>query len=325
MDDASLDASLKGLFDAVAGQLERAVWGDTGRLRHLALLLQRAIGRTVRQLREHARRSQFEPLGMEVSFGLPGSPRPALDLGPIIIRGVIDRIDAALVEGCLLLRVMDYKTGQPQFSLAKVAQGVSLQLPLYLAAVLQFARELAIQAGLTGPEVRDVQVRVAAMFLFPVQDPMVVMDDWDEVELAKALAKRWRPSGVVLDDPHVVLMLDEEAADAASQRILPVKLTKAGAVSGQGTVSQEQMAMLGAYATQAARLTAARLQGGDTALRPYRDANRRACEICDYHALCTFDPQLPGNVYRDLPSMPAAQAWAQIRAALAPAAGEEDQ
>jgi len=322
MDDASLDESLRDLFDAVAGQLERAVWGDTGRLRHLVLLLQRAIGRTVRQLSEHARRSQFEPLGMEISFGLPGSPRPALDLGPIIVRGVIDRIDAALVEGCLLLRVMDYKTGRPQFSLAKVAQGISLQLPIYLAAVLQFARELAAQAGLTGPEAADLQVRVAAMFLFPVQDPMVVMDDWDDLELAKALAKRWRPSGLVLNDPAVLLILDEEAADAATQRLLPVRLTKAGAVSGQGAVSEEQMAMLGAFAANAAQLTAARLRAGDTALRPYRDGNRRACEICDFHAVCAFDPQLPGNVYRDLPSMPAAQAWAAIEAALAAAGGE---
>ena len=162
---------------------------------------------------------------------------------------------------------------------------------------------------------------VRALLLFPVQDPMIVLDDCDEAELAKRLAEKWRPSGLVLGEREALLLLDHAAAGDSAQRLFGVRLTKAGEVSGKDAVSREQLDLLARFAVATARSTAERLQGGDTALRPFRDGLDRACKWCDYHAVCAFDPQLPGNRYNDLPKIAAADVWEQNASAVAAAEG----
>jgi ATP-dependent helicase/DNAse subunit B len=84
----------------------------------------------LRFLRHEAQsESEFEPIELELSFGLKDSRLPALRLEPegIEIRGVIDRVDRA--HGRAL--VVDYKSGKNVMGVAKWAEKGKLQAPLY--------------------------------------------------------------------------------------------------------------------------------------------------------------------------------------------------
>ncbi len=310
LDDASLERRLDGLFAGIEETMAGGVWVDSGRLRHLAAVLQRTTRRTIGRLREHARRSAFTPLEMEVGFGLPGATWSALDLGEMKVRGIVDRIDSAAHRGRTMLCVMDYKSGRPQFKLSSVAHGISLQLPVYLLAVTEYASQLGLD-----------DAAVVALLLYPVQDPMITLPRWDPQLLGKEAGKRWRPSGLVLNDPEVVTLLDRSAGDREAPPILPVTVNKAGNVSGTSAVSRDPMRMLARFVRAKAKAAGRRLLGGDESIRPWRQpgGGGRACEYCDFHAVCAFDPRLAGNAYRDLSGLKNEEAWARIAAA----AGEE--
>ncbi|MBN1591900.1 MAG: PD-(D/E)XK nuclease family protein [Candidatus Coatesbacteria bacterium] len=92
----------------------------------------------------------WRPLHLEAVFGpmkRPGRETGKLSTEPLLLEcdteggselvalhGIIDRIDSRVSDGSLVYRVLDYKTGQvPQPK--DLRSGLSLQLPIYVAAV----------------------------------------------------------------------------------------------------------------------------------------------------------------------------------------------
>lgn len=103
------------------------------------------LGRFVEFDRQRtANRDIEQPAYFEAKFGLPyEASYPALsidsDYGPIVIRGVIDRIDVQRdADGTpISAAVVDYKTGSTAIGLADAQAGTNLQLPIYALAVSQ--------------------------------------------------------------------------------------------------------------------------------------------------------------------------------------------
>lgn len=111
----------------------------------LAGKLMRAVGRAIYVLGEHAKRSRFAPVGLEVSFG-PNSDLPGLVLTldngvELQLIGRIDRVDQSLDSEVPYLRVIDYKSSPKQLSLSDVWNGLNLQLLVYLDVVVANAEE----------------------------------------------------------------------------------------------------------------------------------------------------------------------------------------
>jgi ATP-dependent helicase/DNAse subunit B len=159
-----------------------------GRTRAARERLERDLVRHLR--REAAAGGRFEPLHLELGFGLAGEDaegdeRPPLELEPegVRVRGRIDRVDA-LGERAL---VRDYKGGSGVFGLARWDDEHRLQLPLYMLA----ARELlgldpagGLYVPLTGKgrprgAVRDVDAEAAGA--------VTSSDTYDQAELDAAL------------------------------------------------------------------------------------------------------------------------------------------
>ncbi|MCE5251086.1 PD-(D/E)XK nuclease family protein, partial [bacterium] len=94
---------------------------------------------------EYFETSKFEPSYFETVFGRPDRrsstdyPPLALESGGerILIGGRIDRIDCESAAESRMVRVIDYKTGTGNASLGKLADGTSLQIPLYLKAAVE--------------------------------------------------------------------------------------------------------------------------------------------------------------------------------------------
>jgi RecB family exonuclease len=84
--------------------------------------------------RESQSETELRPALLEASFGTDEeSDRPALRLGDLLVRGVIDRVDVT-PDGRLAL-VYDYKTSSKVPALAKLAEEGKLQLQLYARAI----------------------------------------------------------------------------------------------------------------------------------------------------------------------------------------------
>ena len=84
------------------------------------------------------RGSRFAPAALETDFGVEdGVARLTVNAvsGECTLEGRIDRIDEWAEGG--YLRVIDYKRGGKPLALDEVYHGLSLQLPVYLAAAMK--------------------------------------------------------------------------------------------------------------------------------------------------------------------------------------------
>ncbi len=98
---------------------------------------------------ERARTEETVPAYFEVAFGLPEGAAGATDsrlsaaeplrVGELLLVGKVDRIEA----GNGFFVIVDYKTGSTVPTIRDIRSGLSLQLPLYLAAVESLLRQQA--------------------------------------------------------------------------------------------------------------------------------------------------------------------------------------
>lgn len=159
LDDAAFRSAVAGLLEIAARKFDEiqsddlfreynreSVLGAPGRHGILESML----------AAERAAEVTAEPSWFEVRFGRAGEDLrhsdpelPAEDpvpAGNILLQGKIDRIDVDAAGG--LFRVVDYKTGGKLPAKKDLAEGVSLQLPLYLHCAERILERRA--AGATG-------------------------------------------------------------------------------------------------------------------------------------------------------------------------------
>lgn len=80
---------------------------------------------------------EFTPCDFELRIG--GEEIPAYELplkeGNVRVTGSVDRVDMFEKDGIKYIRVVDYKTGQKQFKLSELFDGLNIQMVLYLMAL----------------------------------------------------------------------------------------------------------------------------------------------------------------------------------------------
>jgi len=113
------------------------------------ILGNKAGGGVLQEFLEYERGRAFDtaPSFFEVAFGAAGSAKNIdnrlrmenpVNLGKVLLRGRIDRVDTA--GG--MFTIIDYKGGSKTYSRKELDAGMSLQIPLYLYAVEQIMKEL---------------------------------------------------------------------------------------------------------------------------------------------------------------------------------------
>lgn len=101
---------------------------------------------SVKNMANAMRAGAFRPVGFEVEIG-DGKSVPAYvptgGDGSVKINGTIDRVDIAEDdEGNKYLRIIDYKTGDKVFNLSKAWNGIQIQMPVYMFALMKNGRPL---------------------------------------------------------------------------------------------------------------------------------------------------------------------------------------
>lgn len=284
---------------------------SSARHAYLAETMRRSVLRAVRLLTEHARRSRFRPVHVELTFGRGSDSVPPLAIGlsdgrRLYLSGQIDRIDVAEVAGDRWVRVIDYKSSRRDLRPAEVAHGLSLQLPLYMAVVMELAETGRLLGG---------AVRPAALVYFPVRDILIRQDaPVPEEKLEQLLRRELRMRGLFVSDPDVLRALADDV-DGGSD-FIAASVTKAGTVDKRTNAAPEDdLVALVRYARQKAAELAERILAGEIQVDPFALGDVTACRFCSYRSVCQFDPLIEGNAYRVLEKYDRDGAWAKVREA----------
>ena len=191
-------------------------------------------------------------------------------LGDVEVTGKIDRIDTA--DGHF--RVVDYKSSAQPFRISDYANGISLQLPVYIAAAQRLLGD----------------IRPAGGYYMRIGDPF----GESEADVDKAA----RMKGISLNDAQVQAAFSA-VMDGGMLLAVDQAVTKAGALNGRGGSKFFSAAELDALLRHTDRMighAAAGIFGGDTAICPVDGA----CAYCDYAGVCMVNDGYDGNIVRPL-------------------------
>lgn len=146
--------------------------------------MKRIMERTIWALTRQVRAGNFIPSNFEVPF-LSSSDLKAVNIAlsdeeTMRLKGRIDRIDLYETEDEVLVKVVDYKSGNKVFDLQEFYYGLQMQLVVYLNAALEMEQRIH----------PDKKIKPAGIFYYAMKDPIVDQKHGEsEEELEKRILK----------------------------------------------------------------------------------------------------------------------------------------
>ena len=194
--------------------------------------------------------------------------------GDVAVSGKIDRIDAA--DG--YFRVVDYKSSDMDFVPKDMAAGISLQLPMYLAAAKRM--------------LQDTGLAPAGGYYMRIGD--------EYGGTPEAVDKAARLKGITLNDPEVQRVFSATESDGAL-RAVNLKLTKSGAFNGASKArlfSAQELEALTEMTDDLIRCATDAIWAGETSIAPVTGVKKDVCEYCAYASVCRMNEEYAGNTPR---------------------------
>ncbi len=283
------------------------------RFRYLFRRLTRMLDRILDNLLEELACSDFRPLDFELDFSAQGT-LPSIvmegEYGQLELVGKVDRVDGYIKDGCLYIRVMDYKSGTKKFELSDLWYGLNMQLMIYLFAIqeegVDYYRQKVAQEF-------DRIVPAGALYV-PTKEAVVTAPRGSsEDELRAMREKLLRRSGLLLDDAEILQAMEHSLI--GDGRFLPVGMKKDlswKASSRSSLASMEQMGKLYRHIQTTLKEMGRELMNGDVEARPIIKGKKdTACTWCPYAAVCQYDETL-GDRGRPAYHRPPEQIWEAI-------------
>ena len=302
--EAERKALVRECVEQVTGQYGNTIMESSARNAYLARRVERITDRTIWALAEQVKKGDFVPAGFEVSFSaiddLKAMRIRLSEDEKLQLKGRIDRLDLCEDEEHVYVKIIDYKSGSTSFDLAALYYGLQLQLVVYMDAALEMQER-------KNPGKEAVP---AGIFYYNIKDPMVDKEgEMSPESIEKQILKQLRMNGLVNSDPDVIHHLDREMVKDSD--VIPVVFGKDGSVqeSRSSAAKEGQFEALRAFVGRKLKKSGKQIIDGDTALRPYKQGNRTACDYCPYHAVCGFDTKTAGYGFRQLCSMSPKEVW----------------
>ncbi|MFC0523548.1 helicase-exonuclease AddAB subunit AddB [Pontibacillus salicampi] len=286
--------------------LQHQILHSSNRYQYIQQKLQDVVARAAYMLSEQAKRSQFSPVGLELGFG-PNEKIPAMKLDlqngfEMMLRGRIDRVDRAMGDNGLLLRIIDYKSSAKGLDLMEVYYGLALQMLAYLDVVLTNAEQWL-----------GAQATPAGVLYFHVHNPMISDNKLlSDLDIEKELFKKFKMQGLLLEDEEIVKMMDT-TLDTGSSDIIPAGLKKNGEFrSGSKTAEEASFQHLQQYIRELMTEAGQSITEGKVHLNPFQKDQQTACDFCEFRSVCQFDASLKENSYRSLKAKKEEDIMAEI-------------
>jgi len=302
-------------------RIQNELFLSSFRYKHISNSLASTLKTSARLFMEHAKRGDFVPIAVEVPFGLSDEipPLPLRLQGgqEALIRGLIDRVDAAAVGEDIYVRVVDYKSSQTRLDLTDVYYGLSLQLLVYLAVALIRWDEITNSSHfLNIPEIAgkvpSATILPAGAMYQPIQNIFIRTDGPLDKDSAWAeIRKKLRMTGIFMDDLEVARLMDKTSS--AHSDLVQVQFTKSGLGAKSPVVSQEKIEALLNFAIAKVEDTCSKIISGRIDVLPFSKKQLKGCRYCPFGSFCTFDVLIEGNQYRVLKDIPKDVIWAEIK------------
>lgn len=312
------EALVEEAVETYAASYRDTVLYDTARSRYMIVRLKRILKRTVSTLQYQLRKGVFQPSRFEVSFSaledLESVNIALTDREKLHLRGRIDRVDTweddSDGEDRIYVKVIDYKSGSRDFSLAALYYGLQLQLVVYMNAAMEMEKR-------NRP---DARVLPAAMLYYRVQDPLVQVQEKTQEMTAEQInaeiLTKLRMTGVVNASDRVVRGLDGQF-DTRSD-VIPVERTKDGSFGARSSLMEEaDFQVISDYVNLKIRELGTDILNGRIPLNPVGQAGSAAqasaCTYCPYSRVCGFDKKMPGYSERQLEKLSEEEALEKMR------------
>ncbi len=301
---ADCDAIMEELMDQKLPEHNNGILLSSYRYRYLAKRLKRISQRAVWVLTEHIQRGDFEPLLYEARFG-PGGIFPALqvelsDGHSIYLEGRIDRIDMMPGDMANYVKIIDYKTGDRQVSLSDLYFGLSLQLFVYLLAVMN------------QPEDDLKPWKPAGLFYFKIDDPLIQTEEKVAADIEDKIRKALKMKGLVLKDLEIARAMDSGLP--GNSDILPLGIKQNNEFMANSSVLGEpEFELLMYYLRDLLQELGNEMLRGKTLIEPAKTEQWKACTNCIYHSVCQFDKLFTDNSYRNIPRLQDEEVLMRIR------------
>ncbi len=284
-----------------------AILTSSKRLEYIIKRVERITKRTLWALCQQIKKGDFEPAAFELFFSDQNQLNSlTLDLSGeerIRLQGRIDRLDIYEEKDKLMVKVIDYKSGNTTFDLLSVYYGLQLQLAIYLNAAMELLER----------ENPDKEVIPGAILYYNIDDPIVEKSDYVEASILKEL----KMNGIVNSNTEVVKHLDHSFKSedggimpSVKSDTIPVESNKEGLFTKRSSVAElAQLKSMEDFVKETVSRFGRKILDGDTGIKPYRMGKRTACDYCPYNSICGFDIRIEGNSYRNLHSLSKEDIW----------------
>lgn len=304
--DKERHALVKTIVEQVSFEYRSTIMKSSARNSYLGRKVERITDRTIRALIHQIQKGDFEPEEFEVDV----STRIALKDGDALnLRGRIDRLDIFEDSDKVYVKIMDYKSGSTSFDLSLLYHGLQLQLVVYMDAALAMEKKRH----------PDKEAVPAGIFYYHIDDPVLERpSDMSPENVEAGILKKLRMNGLVNSSLDVIRHMDREIEKESD--VIPVALKDGMIQETKSSVAGgDRFEHLSAFVNNSLKTMGEEILDGNTAVNPYKQGQRTACDYCPYHSICGFDLKTSGYGFRRFKNKKAEEIWKEIEAG-----GEED-
>lgn len=191
------------------------------------------------------------------------------------LRGRIDRID----KKDQFVRVIDYKTGDKEFKIVNLLNGLDLQLLVYMMALSQNNKEVMVPIG---------------SFYMPLKDDLESLKDGYSKEAIEAsILDKFRINGLIVKiNDEIFKLIDKNADDLKASSVIDIKKSD--------ILQPEEMKRLEDFAKKLVSKYISNIKQGHIKLNPLSyKSDKNECQYCAYKGVCKFDPTIDQLRFRN--------------------------
>jgi ATP-dependent helicase/nuclease subunit B len=195
-----------------------------------------------------------------------------------LIKGSIDRVDTYRYGDDVYVRVVDYKTGQKDFSPDDMEKGKNLQMFLYLKAVVDSRNENFHRDIGLGENGKLIPAGVIYVKSDLADTKISHASPLEEDEAVKNEQKR---DGMLLSDPISLSAMNIE--------FLPIKINKNGSYSKESQkkmYDSEGWKSLSETVENAVKEVSKKMRSGNISANPLIESSKSPCNYCKYKPIC---------------------------------------
>ncbi len=224
---------------------------------------------------------RFRPIASEACFGktedMLGECKMSVGKTDVILKGKVDRLDIAEVDGIKYSLVFDYKLSGKRFNYTKFYHGLDMQLPIYLLAV-------------SGSQYKPI-----GAFFIPIESS-VKRAEYSKVDNGKDI---FRHKAYGLLNGEYFESLDKSEKGAGYYNIsVTQKDAQYGRYATSGALRPDDYDKVIELAKANIASIVKSILSGDIDVKPYRWGTQIPCGYCPYKPVCRFDWQI--NDYRSI-------------------------